>query len=186
MVWYFVLFGLFAIRKVADQVRSRRNFVALVERPLFPNDDRALAWLLATHLVFFVLTPAEILLLHRRFIPALGVPMIVLFMAAMALRYWSTSVLGGYWTSRVAVPHDMRPVLRGPYRLIRHPNYLAMSLELLAMDLIYSAWWTALLVGILNAWAMVLRIGAEERVLFQIPAYRAAMQHKARLIPGVY
>lgn len=186
MVWYFVLFGLFAIRKIADQMRSRRNFAALVERRLYPDEDRALAWLVITHLAFFVLTPVEILLLDRRFVPAIGVPMIGLLVAATALRYWSTSHLGHYWTSRVAVPHDMRPVVCGPYRLVRHPNYLAMSLELLAMDLIYTAWWTALVVSALNAWSMYLRIGAEERVLFQIPAYRAAMQHKARLIPGVY
>lgn len=186
MVWYFVLFGLFAIRKVADQARSRWNFARLVERGLLPDNDRAMPWLWATNLAFFLLTPIEIFVFSRQFIPPLGVPMIVLFLAATALRYWSTSLLGCYWTSRVAVPHDMQPIIRGPYRLIRHPNYLAMSVELLAMDLMYTAWLTALVVGVLNAWSTILRIDAEERVLFQIPAYGAAMQHKARLVPGVY
>ena len=99
---------------------------------------------------------------------------------------WSTSLLGRSWTSRVAVPQDLRPVVHGPYRLVRHPNYLAMSLEFLAMGLIYSAWWSTLIVGVLNAWSLALRIRAEERALFQVPAYRAAMEHKARLIPFVY
>jgi methyltransferase len=186
MVYYFVLFGLFAVRKVVDQVRSRQNFDALVRRRLLPAEDRAFGWLLATHLAFFLLTPLEIVLLRREFLPALGVPMIVLLLTAIALRHWSTSLLGTYWTSQVAVPQDMQPVICGPYRLIRHPNYLAMSLELLAMDLIYTAYLSALVVGVLNAWAVILRIRSEEYVLFQIPTYRAAMQDKARLIPGVY
>jgi len=186
MVYYFILFGLFAARKVIDQVRSRRNFDALLQRRLLPDEDRAFAWLLATHLAFFILTPLEIIFLRREFLPVLGIPMIVLLLLAAGLRYWSRSVLGTYWTSMVAVPEDMQPVVRGPYRLIRHPNYLAISLELLAMDLIYTAYLTALVVGVLNTWAIVLRIRSEEHVLFQIPAYRQAMRGKARLIPGVY
>jgi isoprenylcysteine carboxyl methyltransferase (ICMT) family protein YpbQ len=61
-----------------------------------------------------------------------------------------------------------------------------MSLELLSMDLIYTAYISALVVGILNAWSVVIRINTEEYSLFQIPAYREAMQKKARLIPGIY
>ena len=78
-----------------------------------------------------------------QFLPVLGVPMIGLLLAAIALRYWSRSLLGNYWTSQVAVPEDIQPIVRGPYRFIRHPNYLAMSLELLAMDLMYTAYLSA-------------------------------------------
>ncbi len=186
MVYYFIAFGLFAARKIIDQLRSRRNFDALVNRKLVPGADPAFGWLWATHLAFFILTPLEIIFLRRQFVPALGIPMIVLFLAATALRYWSRSVLGPCWTSQVAVPTNMQPTVRGPYRLIRHPNYLAMSLELLSMQLIYTAYLSALVVGILNAWTVVLRIHSEERSLFQIPAYRDAMQNKSRLIPGIY
>jgi methyltransferase len=186
VAWYFLLFAIFCLRKVWDQWRSRRNLVQLRARGLIPDQDRAMPWLMATHLAFFVLTPLEILLLDRQFVPAVGFPMLGLLLAATGLRAWATTLLGNSWTSRVAVPQDLQPVVRGPYRLVRHPNYLAMSLELLAMDLIYSAWWSALVVSVLNAWSLVLRIGAEERVLFQVPGYRAAMQDKARLIPFVY
>jgi methyltransferase len=186
MIWYFLLLVLFGVRKIIDQIRSHRNFDALIQRGLVPNSDPAAPLLVFTHVLFFILTPLEVLALRREFIPALGIPMILILFAAMGLRYWSRSSLGAYWTSRVAVPSDMRPVVRGPYRLIRHPNYLAMSIELLAMDLIYSAWLTAVVVGILNAWSIVLRMKAEERALFQVPGYQEAMQNKARLIPGVY
>jgi len=186
MPYYFLLLGLFLVRKVADQVRSRRNARALAERGAAPQRDVALKLLWLTHLAFFVLVPLELLLCKRRFIPALGVPMLILFALAFLLRWWSTSLLAANWTSQVAVPRDMQPVTRGPYRWIRHPNYLAMSIELVALSLVYPAYLSAAVVALLSIAAVVVRIRREEEALFQVPAYRAAMEHKARLIPGIY
>jgi isoprenylcysteine carboxyl methyltransferase (ICMT) family protein YpbQ len=61
-----------------------------------------------------------------------------------------------------------------------------MSLELLAAGLIYSAYLSTILVGVLNLFSIIKRIRAEEEVLFQVPAYRNALGNKARLIPGIY
>ena len=83
-------------------------------------------------------------------------------------------------------PEDLRPVTSGPYRAVRHPNYLAVTLELLAAGLMYSAFLSTAVVAALNLWAIINRIHAEEEVLFRIPAYRDAMANKARLIPGIY
>ena len=80
----------------------------------------------------------------------------------------------------------MQPVTSGPYRWIRHPKYLAMGLELEALSLVYATYLSAVAVGLRCAIAMVIRIRREEEVLCQIPAYRAAMQGKARLIPRIY
>src|SRR5262249_13612203 len=99
---------------------------------------------------------------------------------------WATSLLKEQWSSKVVVPEDLQPVTSGPYRVVRHPNYLAVSLELLAAGLMYSAFLSAAIVAMLNLYAIVRRIHAEEEVLFQIPAYRTAMANKARLIPGIY
>lgn len=187
MAYYFIFLGLFAARKVLDQWRSRRNVRRLQEqRAILPNRDRAFPWMLVTHVAFFVLTPLEVVLLHREFLPALGIPMIGLFLLAVLLRWWATSLLKGQWSSQVVVPEDLRPVTSGPYRVVRHPNYLAISLELLAAGLMYSAFWSTAVVAVLNLTALVKRIHTEEEVLFQVPAYRVAMANKARLIPGIY
>jgi methyltransferase len=187
MRYYFLFLCLFAARKVVDQVRSTRNARRLREqRRLLPTRDRALPWMLLAHAAFFVLTPLEVVLLDRPFIPALGIPMIVLFVLAALLRWWSTALLGAQWSSRVVVPGDLQPVTRGPYRFIRHPNYLAVSLELLSAGLIYSAYLSTAVVAVLNLFSVLKRIRAEEEVLFQVPAYQSALGKKARLIPGIY
>jgi methyltransferase len=187
MLYYFLFLGFFAARKVLDQWRSMRNIRRLQEhRQVLPSRDRAFPWMLLTHLAFFVLTPLEVVLLDRQFLPALGIPMIALFLLAVLLRWWATSLLAGQWSSQVVVPQDLQPVTSGPYRVVRHPNYLAVSLELLAAGLMYSAFLSTAVVAVLNLCAIVKRIHSEEEVLFQVPAYRTAMAGKARLIPGIY
>jgi len=187
MLYYFLFLGLFAARKVLDQVQSKRNIRRLREqRQVLPSKDRAFPWMLLAHSAFFVLTPLEVVLLHREFLPALGIPMIGLFTLAVLLRWWATSLLREQWNSMVVVPQDLRPVTCGPYRVVRHPNYLAVSLELLAAGLMYSAFLSTAVVAVLNFYAIVKRIRTEEEALFKVPAYRTAMADKARLIPGIY
>ena len=186
MRYYFVLLALFFVRKIADQVRSRRNARALAERGIVPTRDRALRLLWLTHVAFFVLVPSELVLFQRRFIPVQGFTMLGLFVVAFLLRWWSTRLLAANWTSQVAVARDLHPVTSGPYRCVRHPNYLAMMLELIALSLVYTTYFSAAIVGLLATVSVVARIRREEEALFQIPAYREAMRHKARLIPGIY
>ena len=186
MLYYFLFLGLFAARKVLDQYRSQRNVRRFGERQLIPSKDRAFPWMLLAHVAFFILTPLEVVLLDRAFLPALGIPMIGLFLLAVLLRWWATALLKEQWSSRVVVPQDLQPITSGPYRVVRHPNYLAVSLELLAAGLMYSAYLSTAIVAVLNLYATVKRIHTEEEALFQVPAYRSAMADKARLLPGIY
>ncbi|HZQ49926.1 MAG TPA: isoprenylcysteine carboxylmethyltransferase family protein [Candidatus Dormibacteraeota bacterium] len=109
----------------------------------------------------------------------------VVLAAASALRVWSIGTLGDSWNARAAVPQNVVPVTRGPYRYIRHPNYVAVILEFAAVPLIAGAWRSALILSLLNAAVLTDRIAAEERLLGASPAYRAAFAGKARFIPGV-
>jgi methyltransferase len=187
MFYYFLFLGLFALRKIVDQIRSKRNIRRLQkQRQVLPSRDRALPWMLIAHIAFFVLTPLEVVLLDRTFIPALGISMIVVFVLATLLRWWATNLLGRQWNSEVVVPGDLQPVTSGPYSVVRHPNYLAVSLELLSAGLMYSAYLSTIVVGALNLYAIVKRIHAEEEVLLQVPAYRSALGDKARLVPRIY
>lgn len=85
--------------------------------------------------------------------------------AAQALRFAAIQALGDRWHVRIWVVPGLAPVTSGPYRLLRHPNYLAVTVELLAGPLLFGAWRTAILVSALNAVALAIRIRAEERAL---------------------
>ncbi len=91
---------------------------------------------------------------------------LVLIMAAQVLRYWAITSLGRYWNTRIIVYDQMTRVQSGPYRYLRHPNYVAVVLEIAVIPMLVGAWYTALLFTIANgALLLCIRIPAEERVL---------------------
>ena len=102
---------------------------------------------------------------HRPFIPALGWPMFALVLLAQALRWWCITVLGPRWNTRIVVVPGLPLVDRGPYRWMRHPNYVAVVLEGIALPLVHTAWVTALVFTVVNAGLLRVRISAENRAL---------------------
>jgi methyltransferase len=106
--------------------------------------------------------------------------------AGSALKVWSMRSLGAEWNVHAAVPQDLEPVVSGPYRYIRHPNYLALVLEFLAIPLVAGARISAVVLSTFHAVVLYERITAEERLLDESAAYRAAFRRRARFIPGVF
>jgi methyltransferase len=104
-------------------------------------------------------------------------------LTALALRLSVIASLRGAWTVRAVVPSDLPVVDRGPYRFIRHPNYLALGLEFLGLPLIGGAYLSAVGLGLANALLLRRRIVDEEALLMAIPAYRLRMAHKPRFVP---
>jgi methyltransferase len=107
-------------------------------------------------------------LLDRPFLSWLGWPMLVLLVAAHALRWWCIRALGPQWTTRVIVVPGTGLVTSGPYRYLRHPNYVAVVLEGIALPLVHTAWLTALAFTVLNAALLAGRIRVEERALLEL------------------
>jgi methyltransferase len=107
----------------------------------------------------------EVLALDRPFLPWLGWPMLALLVASHALRWWCISTLGRQWCTRIVVVPGLSAVTSGPYRFLRHPNYLAVVLEGIALPLVHTAWVTAAIFTVANAALLRVRIAAEERAL---------------------
>lgn len=108
------------------------------------------------------------------------------FVAAQLLRIWTILSLGRFWNTRIWVlPNRLAPV-RGPYRYLRHPNYLVVIIELLSLPLLYQAYYTAVLFSALNAYLLLkLRIPIEEQALREATNYQEVMEGKRRLLPSL-
>ena len=121
--------------------------------------------MVALHAGFLAACPIEAWLLDRRWIPALGFPMLGLLGGAFAVRCWAIATLGDRWSTRViCVPGD-RLVASGPYRWMRHPNYVAVAVEFVALPLVHTAWLTAIVFSALNAIVLRTRIRIEHDAL---------------------
>ena len=104
---------------------------------------------------------------HRSFLPALGWPMLAVVVLAQGLRWWSISTLGPRWNTRIIVVPGLPLVEAGPYRWARHPNYVAVVLEGIALPLVHTGWVTAVVFTVLNAGLLRVRISAENAAMAQ-------------------
>jgi methyltransferase len=96
--------------------------------------------------------------------PIMLVPLAV-YLLLQGLRVWTLASLGGFWTTRVIVVPGAELVHRGPYRFIRHPNYLIVALEVPVLPLVFGAWPLALGFALANLAVLAWRIRVEERAL---------------------
>ncbi|HUF81917.1 MAG TPA: isoprenylcysteine carboxylmethyltransferase family protein, partial [Burkholderiales bacterium] len=87
------------------------------------------------------------------------------FVAAKALKYWAMATLGWRWTFRVLVPPGSTRIGNGPYRMLRHPNYVAVAGELGGMALMAHALVTGPLSVAAFGLLMYRRVRVEERAL---------------------
>jgi methyltransferase len=109
----------------------------------------------------------------------------LLFLIAQVLRFWALRTLGSYWNISVLTTDGFAPrfVADGPYRFIRHPNYLVVIVEIATLPLVGGAVWTSILFSALNGIVLYRRIPLEESHLFRIPGYREVMGMKGRFFP---
>ena len=101
-------------------------------------------------------------------VPVLAGTMLVLLAASQALRWWCVATLGRQWNTRVIVVPGAPRVTGGPYRLIPHPNYVAVGMEGFALPLVHSAWATAVAFTLLNACLLATRVRAEDAALARL------------------
>ena len=87
------------------------------------------------------------------------------YLLLQGLRVWTLVSLGGFWTTRVIVVPGAELVRRGPYRVVRHPNYLIVALEIPVLPLVFGAWPLAVGFGLANLAVLAWRLRVEERAL---------------------
>jgi methyltransferase len=90
---------------------------------------------------------------------------LAVFIVVQIARFWVLITLGRRWTIRIIVVPGERLVARGPYRLLRHPNYAVVAAELAVVPLALGLPLYALVFTILNALVLAIRIPAENAAL---------------------
>jgi len=170
--------------RLGELVVATRHARRLVARGGRPVGDSHYGPMVVLHSLLLVSAPSEVFALGRPFLPALAAASLVVLAGTMALRYWAIATLGDRWTTRVFVVPGEPPVDGGPYRFVRHPNYLAVAFEVPALALVHSAWATALLFGTLNLAVLATRIRIEEAALRETSDYQARLGDRPRFLPG--
>jgi methyltransferase len=168
---YVGLVAAVGLERLAELVVSARNVGAAkaagaVERGLghYPA-------MVALHTGLLVGAVTEVVVADRPFLGWLGWPMLALVLASQALRWWCIRTLGPRWSTRVVVLPGAPLVGTGPYRWLRHPNYLAVVVEGIALPLVHTAWVTAVLFTVADAVLLRTRIRCEEAALRELAGH---------------
>ena len=164
-VLFTVLVLAVGLERLAELVVARRNAAWSFARGGVESGAGHYPVMVVLHTGLLVGALAEVWLLGRVFLPALGWPMLVLALGSQALRWWCIRTLGPRWNTRVIVVPGLPLVGGGPYRWFRHPNYVAVVVEGLALPLVHTAWITASVFTVANALLLRVRIRTENRAL---------------------
>lgn len=163
MSWYLALLLAVGVERLAELRLSLRHARWAMDRGGVETGTGHYPWMVLLHTG--LLAGCYVEALHRSFVPALGWPMLAVVLLAQGLRWWCIATLGERWNTRVIVVPGLALVARGPYRWLRHPNYVAVVAEGVALPLVHTAWVTAVVFTALNAWLLTVRIRCENRAL---------------------
>jgi methyltransferase len=163
--WYVLLVLAVGVERLAELVVSTRHARWSFERGGVESGRGHFPPMVALHTGLLLGCLVEVVVADRPFIPALGWPMLALALGSQALRWWCIATLGVRWNTRVIVVPGLPLVSAGPYRLLRHPNYVAVAVEGVALPLVHTAWVTALVFTVLNIPLLAVRIRCEDRAL---------------------
>jgi methyltransferase len=169
-LWAFTaLIVLVALERVAELVVSRRNAAWSLERGGRETGGGHYPFMVVLHTGFLAGALLEAWWRRPDVSPTLAWSMFLVVLAAQALRWWCIATLGHRWNTRVIVVPGMEPVTGGPYRFLRHPNYVAVVLEGFALPLVHACWITAVVFTVANAALLVVRIRVEDEALATLP-----------------
>lgn len=184
-LFFFGLLAAWGLERLFEVALSRRNARRAFARGGIEVESRGFyAAMVAVHGLLFFAAPLEVVALERPFRPALALVATAAVGAAMALRYWAVATLGDRWNTRLIVVPGEPAVAEGPYRWVRHPNYVAVAVEMAALPLVHGAWISALAWSAASALLLALRIPREEAALARASDYAARLGDRPRFLPG--
>jgi methyltransferase len=183
MVFFYVTFLLLVVQRFTELSIAKRNRLWMVKQGGFEIGAKHYPLMVSMHAAFFISLLGEAV--WRGYpISHLWPALLMILLAVQALRNWAIASLGPYWNTRILYIPGAKSVQKGPYLFIRHPNYLAVILEIALVPLLFRAYATFFIFSLLNALMLLHRINVEEQALARFTTYQTDMDKRGRFIPG--
>ncbi len=177
MMLFSCLIGFVILQRVVELVLAKRNEQRLKKNGAIEFGTGHYPWMVFLHTGFFSVLIIEVVAFQRE-VSSLWMLWLAIFVLAQLGRMWVISSLGEYWNTKIIVLPNAKVIAKGPYKYVRHPNYMIVATEILVISLLFNAVFTAVLFSVLNAWMMSIRIPEEERALREHTEYVTIFQKK--------
>ncbi|WLR53026.1 isoprenylcysteine carboxylmethyltransferase family protein [Bacillus tianshenii] len=181
-MFFYLLFSIVIIQRLLELFIARGNEKWMKANGAIEIGKEHYKWIVFLHIAFFISLLTEVLALERQLSPIWPL-FFVLFVSAQYIRFWSLKSLGRFWNTKILVLPNVNVISKGPYKYIRHPNYLIVTMEIFLLPMMFEAYYTALMFSLANGIILKVRITAEEQGLMQHTNYRTKFTHKARFTP---
>jgi methyltransferase len=160
--WMFILF--LCVQRISELFIAKRNEKWMLSQGAYEAGARHYPLIVALHTLFFISLIAEVTMMEKMLSSNWPI-WLTLFLVTQFGRVWALRSLGPFWNTKIIVLPGAKVVKRGPYRWVRHPNYIIVTLEFIVIPLLFQAYYTAIIFTLLNAWMLSVRIAAEEQAL---------------------
>lgn len=179
-----IILTLLILQRLGEMRMGRRNLSTL--RLLVPFPKSEAIQMLILHTGFFISTIVEYQLRGQQVSTPWFVLGVMVLLSCQVVRLATMRLLGPYWTP-YPVSFELQNVIsHGPYRWIRHPNYLAVMIEIAVVPLLGGCVFTAIIFSFLNFTFLLRRMKMEEQALSLLPSYQRSFAMKKRLIPFIF
>jgi methyltransferase len=168
--WAFtVLIVLVAVERVLELVVSQRNLRWSAARGGVEYGRGHYPFMVVLHSGLLLGALIEVWVWPTPIVAWVSWTMLALVVASQALRWWCIATLGPRWNTRIVIVPGLPRVTDGPYRWLRHPNYVAVIVEGFALPMVGFAWVTAVVFTALNLPLLAVRVRAENAALATLP-----------------
>ncbi|WP_212003892.1 isoprenylcysteine carboxylmethyltransferase family protein [Chitinophaga sp. HK235] len=174
--------ALFCICWLLLRNRNKENIQTRTSRQRFMGALGYLVIFTALYMSLFI--QGHRLLPTNLYIQAIGA---ILCMVGVATAIWSRVLLGTNWSGGVTAKKDHELIVRGPYRLIRHPIYTGFVAAMAGTCLVTGGW-SAIIVSTIYTLGLCMKINREETLLNELfpGTYAVYQQHTRKLIPFIW
>ncbi|WP_172371924.1 isoprenylcysteine carboxyl methyltransferase family protein [Sporosarcina jiandibaonis] len=174
---FYIIIAIVIIQRLIELMIAKRNEKWMRSQGAFEAGAGHYPIMVAMHMAFFISLVIEVLVIDRP-LSLLWIPLLSLFLIAQLARVWCLTSLGKFWNTKIIILPGVDVVKKGPYKFIRHPNYVIVATELLVLPLIFSAYFTAIVFSLLNIWMLSVRIPIEENALKEVTNYKEEFRLK--------
>ena len=178
----YVIVAFLVVQRLAELCLARRNHRALLARGAVEVGRRHYPAMVALHAGWLLALPATI---DPR--AAVSLPLLAVFVLLECGRVWVIATLGSRWTTRIVVLPGTPSIRSGPYRYVRHPNYLIVCGEIAVVPLMFGAWILAATASLLNLLVLRARLRVENAALEKFGGDRdgaTECRRASRMRPG--
>lgn len=159
MVVFLFVWSALVLQRLLEVRRARENTRKLLEQGAREFAPGHYPLMILIHTTWFAAWLGEVCQHGAGWHPGWLAPAL----AGQLLRAWAQATLGSRWTTRILVMPREQPVHKGPFRWLRHPNYVGVVLELLSFPLLFGAWRCALTTTVANGLLLGWRVRKEEQ-----------------------